>query len=57
MFKCDKCGLCCTQLNGSSIYSELDSQFKYERTVKNGFDVKNSVNKENVTIVHSFFWH
>lgn len=24
MFQCDKCGLCCTQLNGSSIYSELD---------------------------------
>lgn len=24
MFKCNKCGLCCTQLSGSSIYSELD---------------------------------
>lgn len=24
MFKCDRCGLCCTQLSGSSIYSELD---------------------------------
>lgn len=24
MFKCDKCGLCCTQLNDSSIYHELD---------------------------------
>lgn len=24
MFKCDKCGLCCTQLSGLSIYSELD---------------------------------
>lgn len=24
MFKCDKCGLCCTQLNESSIYRELD---------------------------------
>ena len=25
MFLCDKCGLCCTQLGGSSIYEELDS--------------------------------
>lgn len=24
MFYCDKCGLCCTQLEGSSIYNELD---------------------------------
>jgi len=24
MFACDKCGLCCTQLSDSSIYSELD---------------------------------
>lgn len=24
VFKCDKCGLCCKQLNRSSIYSELD---------------------------------
>lgn len=24
MFKCDKCGLCCTQLSGLSIYHELD---------------------------------
>lgn len=24
MFKCDKCGLCCTHLSGSSIYAKLD---------------------------------
>lgn len=24
MFLCDKCGLCCTQLSGSSIYEKLD---------------------------------
>lgn len=25
MFKCDKCGKCCRNLNKSSIYAELDS--------------------------------
>lgn len=24
MFECDKCGLCCTQLSESSVYSKLD---------------------------------
>lgn len=24
MFKCDKCGFCCTRLSESSVYSELD---------------------------------
>lgn len=59
MFNCDKCGICCTKLNLSDLYSELDDGrgtcIYFDKLTKLCSIYENRPEKCNISVMYRYF--